>query len=314
VSTPANLKAFPSPSGIAITWDAVYGAFGYDLQHRCAGSANWDFSHVECNRFDVRPLRKGQVVECRIRASGGDSLKSPWSSIASAVADPATAPPPINMVTHATGAGFCIAWDPPPPPFAGEIDRYGLIYFDGDQPGAFPSIVGVRGNQAELDGLAIGHRYYIAMETWTTVGGGLATGARAVRVGRGIPAAPDHVSVLALDANTVEIRWPESPDAAGYDFWLQRAKSANDDGSEPQGPTLGPPLTPIPCEEALTRYGTRLLKATISNLDPPVWDWEFAISAYNGNDSSPLSTWVSPAPEGLSLAKGDAIRVQIRYR
>ncbi|KAK4238771.1 carbohydrate esterase [Achaetomium macrosporum] len=313
VPTPANLEAVSAPSGIVITWDAVYGAFGYDLQHRRAGSTNWDLTHVECNRFDVRQLRKGQVVECRIRTSGGDSLKSPWSSIASAVADPATAPPPINIATHATSNGFTIAWDPPPSPFVGEIDRYGVVLFDGDQPGVFPSIVGVRGDQAEFKGLTVGHRYYITMETWTTVGGGIPAAARAVRVGRGIPAAPTHVSVLALDAHSVEISWPGAPDAAGYDLWLQRAKSSRD-LQKTQAPKLGPPLIPIPCEDAFTEDGARLLKAVLSDIDPPVWDWEFAISAYNGNDSSPLSEWVSPAPDELSVAEGDAIHVEIRYK
>ncbi|EAQ90467.1 hypothetical protein CHGG_02402 [Chaetomium globosum CBS 148.51] len=148
--TPARFGAASTPGGIVVSWEHVYGALGYDFQHRLVDDDEWATTHLDCNRYYWPPLWDGQVVECRVRTSGGDNFKSPWSNVSAAVARPETPPPPSNMVTRATATGFTITWDPPPPSsYTGEIDRYGLIYFDCDQPGAFPGIAGVRGKRAE---------------------------------------------------------------------------------------------------------------------------------------------------------------------
>lgn len=125
-------------------------------------------------------------MEYQVRASAGDGVKSPWSSVVSAVADPQMAPGPRNIVTHATATGFTVAWDPPlAGGFAGEIDRYGVIFADRDEKGCFPSLVGVRGERAEIKGLVPAHRYDVAVETWTNFGGGPPAGAKSVVVGEG---------------------------------------------------------------------------------------------------------------------------------
>ncbi|KAK4120655.1 carbohydrate esterase family 3 protein [Parathielavia appendiculata] len=316
LSTPANLRAAPAPSGIIITWDSVYGAFGYDLQHRLAGEGDWESTHVDCNRYDQQWLHKGQTVECRVRTSGGDTLKSAWTHIASAVANPQTAPAPINMVTHATSTGFSISWTNPPPPYAGDIDRYGITNFDSDQPGAFLCKVGVRGNQAEITGLTPGHRYYISMETWTTFGGGIPAAARAVLVGRGSPAVPTSLRARALDALAVELAWPEVLDAAGYDVWVRREGPIHGR----LGVRLSPTLWPLPESMVHVSDGTipgcKTMKAILPNMEPSVWDWEYAVEAYNGDDRSGLSEWLTPpplAPEKMSLATTDLIHIELKH-
>lgn len=312
--TPTNFSADSVPSGIVVTWDAVYGAFGYDLQLCSAGQHDWTSVHVDCNRYDWQRLRKRQAVRCRVRTSGGDKVKSPWSSIASAVANPETAPPPVNIVTHATPTGFTITWDPPPPPFSGEIDRFGIGYFDGDQLGAFPCIVGARGNSAEIKGLIPGHRHYTSMETWTTIGGGIPTAARAVVVGMGTPSAPAHVHAEALDRHTVELSWLEVPGAAGYDLWLQFEKSIRGSLEMPEDPKQIPMQRPIVRSEDPKDPG--VLRITLPNIVPSVWEWEYAVTAYNGNDTSVMSEWVTPAPltpEKVSLAEDDSIQIEVRH-
>ncbi|KAK4153261.1 carbohydrate esterase [Chaetomidium leptoderma] len=199
--TPTRLKTIPTPSGITITWDAIYGAIGYDLERRFPGERDWGLTHVDCSQYDWRHLQRHQAVECRVRASGGDNLKSPWSNVASAVAYPSTAPPPTNVLTHATPTGFTISWDPPRRPFVGKIDRYAITHWDSDQPGAFPYIFGVRGNRAEVTGLTPGHCYYITMETWTNLGGGIPGSAPRVTVGRGALLMPEELSSTNLTEN-----------------------------------------------------------------------------------------------------------------
>jgi len=51
-------------------------------------------------------------------------------------------------------------------------------------------------------------------------------------------------------------------------------------------------------------------------MEPTVWDWEYAVRAYNGNDESGLSEWVAPPPlerEEVTLTEGDSLRVEIRH-
>ncbi|KAK4101223.1 carbohydrate esterase family 3 protein [Parathielavia hyrcaniae] len=312
--TPASIRAVSAPSGITITWDAVYGAFGYDLQHRFARESDWESTHVDSNRYDQRWLQKGQAVECRVRASGGDTLKSPWTKVASAVADPQTAPAPTNMVTRATPTGFAISWEPPPPPYAGEIDRYGIAHFDSDQPGAVLCTVGVRGQSAEITGLTPGHRYYIAMETWTTAGGGIPAAARAVVVGRGTPpAAPTSVRAQAVTRLAVELTWAGMPAAAGYDIWVRDRRGVLRS------------LALCPSRERVVRVsdgslsGGSMMKAVIPNMRPSVWEWEYAVEAYNGDNQSKLSEWVTPppeapeSPEDMSLADTDSIHIALNH-
>jgi hypothetical protein len=317
--TPTQFKAVAAPNGIVVTWDAVYGAYGYDLEHRLVGEEAWDISHIDCNRYDRQRLRKGQTLECRVRTSGGDTLKSPWSSISSAVANPETAPPPTNIVTHATATGFTISWDTPPPPFAGEIDRYGILYFDGSQPGAFPCLVGARGNTAEIKGLALGHRYYITVETWTTVGGGgLPASARAVVVGGGTPPAPTPLRAEALgtrlDTRMVQLKWRRVSGAAGYDVWIRRAKAVGDRLGLPACPHRLAPESLV--KPVRGRNSSRRRKlTTVIVVDHSVWDWEYAVSAYNGDDST-LSKWVTAPPlaqEQVCLTEGDSLHVHVRH-
>lgn len=311
--TPLNFRLAPTASGIVATWDAVYGAYGYDLQHRFAGDYGWARSHAGSTRHDWQRLRRGDVVECRVRSSGGDFVKSPWTRVAAAAADPATAAPPGNVETHATEGGFSISWDPPPPPFAGEIDRYGIIYFDADQPGAYPCLVGARGRRAEITGLVPGHRHYITIETWTTAGGGVPTSARAVMVGMGRPRTPTSVRARALDPRTVELSWPEVVGGAGYDIWVIMARDVCRRLGVCGTARLAPKVKPVVVDGGPA--GGRIIRAVFTR-DPTVWEWEYAVRAYNGNDLSGLSEWVSPprlAVEEVEFGAGDSICVDIRY-
>jgi lysophospholipase L1-like esterase len=315
--TPTKFKAVSAPSGIVVTWDAVYGAYGYDLEHRVAGERNWAYTHLNCNRYDWKWLREGQSVECRVRTCDGNRVQSPWSKIASAVAHPQTARPPINIVTHATATGFIISWEPPPPPFAGEIDRYGIAYFDSDEPGAFLCTVGVRGNKAEITSLVPGHRYYIIMETWTTVaGGGTPASARSLLVGGGTPRVPTALYARALDHLTLELTWPEVPNAAGYDVWMRRERSIRDRLGLLNCPKLGPLQEPMVHVSEDTSSGRKMMKAILPDVGPSVWDWEYAVEAYNGNDLSGLSEWVTPlrfSSQNTSLTKDDSIHIELKH-
>ncbi|KAL2021855.1 hypothetical protein VTK56DRAFT_6450 [Thermocarpiscus australiensis] len=319
--TPTNLKAVSTPGGIVVTWDAVYGAYGYDLRARLAGSPDWSTNcSVTCNRYDTRYCVAGQVWEHQVRTSGGDSAKSPWSKVVSAVANPETAPGPRNIITHATPTGFTATWDPPQGQFPGDIDRYGVITFDNDEPGSFPCVVGVKGERAEMTGLTPGHRYSIAVETWTTIGGGVPAGARAVRVGSGRPFVPPWLRAVAVDDTTLELSWVGDRHAAGHRIWIRDAcppvscRSPDHGTARMRDSGQARLLCDVSGDSGPS--DPSVLKRLLSNLLPSVWDFEFAVSSYNGNDESDLSVWVA-APllvrEEPSLEEGDSISIAVRY-
>ena len=310
VPTPARFGAASTPGGIVVSWNSVYGALGYDFQHRLVGDQEWATTHMNCNRYYWPPLQKGQVVECRVRTSGGDNLKSPWSNVSAAVAKPETPPPPSNMLTHATTTGFTIAWDPPPPSsYTGEIDRYGLIYFDCDQPGAFPGIVGVRGNRgnrAEVKDLIPGHRYAIAMESWSTVGPGPPGGAPSVVVGEEIPDIPKDVRVKAFDCHALELSWLPVPGATGYGIW----DFYHGDRTPTFYSLVNPTVRDAVSSDSEPRRET--MEIWVSN---PPWRHDFAVDAFNDTGSSPHSEWVTPPRsdcEEPTVPEDAAIHVHIR--
>jgi hypothetical protein len=182
---PGHFAAEPSTCGIAVTWDAVYGAYNYDLALRSSDSSDWTVIDVGTNRFDTLRCRDGEGWLYRVRASCGEGhekpLKSAWTEILTAVAHPRVAPGPRNVVTEPRRTGFAIKWDPPEGVW--KIDRYGVWFFDQDAPGSFPSLVGMRGNGGAVEGLVRGHRYSVAVETWTDAGVGMPSGAPDVVVG-----------------------------------------------------------------------------------------------------------------------------------
>jgi hypothetical protein len=324
--TPQNVVATPSPGRVTVTWQAVYGAYGYDVEHRVAvndhdnDSAGWTPTHVEGNALYVDRLLRRETVQCRVRTSGGDGVYSPWSSVVSATAEPLAAPAPRGIVTHATARGFVVSWEPLPeeavPPE--QLDRFGVIYFDGDAAG-FQTFVGVRGTQAEFGGLVQGHRYFVAVETWTRGGVGMPAAARAVKVGGGRPpAAPVAVRVWARDGHTVEVAWPEVEGAAAYEVWLREVRRGWHRRAEGQRTGRGSRRVQVDglSSSSPSSSDPATISTTISDLEPSVWDWEFAVRAYNGDDASGLSEWViapRPAAEDVSLAEDDAIHVALRH-
>jgi hypothetical protein len=169
VPTPTNVCAKASPSGVVITWNAVYGAYGYEVNLRHNPGDAWGLVYTMTNRHDQFWCIDGEVWQFRVRSccGDGDDVRSDWSEIVTATAHPRTAPPPKNISTRSTESGFVVNWDPP----GWDVDRYGVLYLDRDVPGSMPSAVGVRDTRAEIDGLNIGHRYGVAVQTWTDAGG-----------------------------------------------------------------------------------------------------------------------------------------------
>jgi hypothetical protein len=276
---PSNVNAQPSPEGVTVTWNAVFGALGYGVRYRLVGLPAWNESRASANRFDTTWTTDGQQWEYQVRTDNGDQLKSDWSATATATAHPQTAPPPVGIVTHATATGVDVTWGQPTGNYTSTIDRYQVITFDKDTPGAFIGGTAVKGKSVHVDGLLPGHHYLIAVATWNAAGGSIPASARPVTIGAGTPPAPTGLQVTSTDPTTVQLTWNGSSQAAGYRVWVRNINDGSQSTASEtvvDGPTYG-----------------------VAYLYPGTWNYEFCITAVNGAAESGKSNCVvAPRPPG----------------
>ena len=168
---PSNVKAEANPSGITVTWDKVYGARGYTVRSRVVGFA-WTESTPPANRLDTSWTADGWQWEYQVRTINATDGESDWSPVVTAVAHPQTAAAPGGIVSHATATGVDVAWSAATGPYTDTIDRYQIIVWDQDTPGAYIEGTAVKGLSVHIDGLLPGHRYQVWLVTWNAAGQG----------------------------------------------------------------------------------------------------------------------------------------------
>lgn len=169
--TPNNFMIQASPGGIHGTWDPVYGSYGYEMQSRIEGVTDWSVGSASTNRFDATWTVANFTYNYQIRTQYGDQY-GPWTGILSAVANPQTAPGPINVNVQSTATGFDISWDPPTGSYTDTIIEYNIIFFDEDTPCDYLGAAAFTSSPAHIDGLVPGHRYLVAPATFNAAGGG----------------------------------------------------------------------------------------------------------------------------------------------
>ncbi|MET9359733.1 fibronectin type III domain-containing protein [Streptomyces sp. NPDC006632] len=290
-STPSGIASFPGrpappvsgltaqavPSGIAVTWNPVFGARGYTVRYRVVGATDWTEVTVPTNRYDTTWTADGWTWEYQVRTDNKTDGTSAWS-MTSATAHPQTAAAPGNIVTRATSTGVDVSWDAAKGTGTDSIDRYQIITWDRDVPGAYIGGTAVRGTSVHIDGLTPGHHYLVALATWNKAGGGMPGVARSVTIGAGTPAVPANVTIRSLDDTTVQLNWQGSPQAAGYRVWW---RNINDPGQT------------YKTDEDFFDNPDR----QVAFLFPGAWNFEFCVSAINGALESGRSSCVSvPAP------------------
>ncbi|MEF3115129.1 fibronectin type III domain-containing protein [Streptomyces chrestomyceticus] len=271
--TPGTIWVDSGPSGITLKWKPVFGARGYTVRHRIRGSGTWNETPVRAARFDTTWTLDGWEWEYQVRTDNADDGKSGWSETLSATAHPKTAAAPTGIVTRATATGVDVSWGAPTGPYTDTIDRYEIITWDRDTPGAIINSTAVRGRSVHIDGLHPGHHYLVAVVTWNAAGGGMPGVARSVTVGAGTPPAPTGLKVTSTDATTVQLTWAGSGRAAGYRVWIRNIN----DGS------------PSKADEYVVNETSR----GIAYLVPGVWNYEFCVTAVNGEAESGKSNCVT---------------------
>jgi len=82
-SAPTNLQVISNLQGFIVVWDQVYGALGYQIAQRAAGSPDWIFWVISTNYFDILQEYDDLQWEFRVRTMNGvdTSIASAWSDL-----------------------------------------------------------------------------------------------------------------------------------------------------------------------------------------------------------------------------------------
>lgn len=102
----------------------------------------------------------------------GVDSKSEWTDVVEVTTHPKTAPGPKNIKLSTTGSGIAASWDAVP---GYNVLQYGIIVYDSGTLGAFATSIGTRTTSATFTGLKAGHKYIVAIETWTDMKAGLSS-------------------------------------------------------------------------------------------------------------------------------------------
>ncbi|KAH8803580.1 hypothetical protein F5884DRAFT_888954 [Xylogone sp. PMI_703] len=268
-NTPTNIQAAPSYAGVTVTWDPVFGAYGYSVQNNIVGNppSTWN---TTTPRYDTTWT---VGAYCANSVSG-------WTDTVFATANPTVAPGPSNIVVTPAADGLHLTWDAVE---GYDVYQYGVLYWDSI-PGSFVNDYGFTGTSASITGLPAGDHFFLGVEAWELVDGvpyaGIPSGASEAIVG-GQPSVPTNVKVVTINEGaTVQVTWDASANAAAYRVY---ARNINDPNSVL---TLQEPNPSGPCDE-------------VTFLFPGAWNFEFCVSAVNGNYESNLSSCVV-APEGIT--------------
>ncbi|KFY44339.1 hypothetical protein V494_01523 [Pseudogymnoascus sp. VKM F-4513 (FW-928)] len=289
-TTPTGFKVESLPLGIKVSWDAVYGAHGYDIREGWTGIGDWTESRSSSNAFYKNWVFDGNSLDYEVRTNNGNGLVSAWTAAQTVVAHPSTINGPPNIHTAGDANGISVWWDS-----AEGATSYQVIWWDMDCDGCYISAWSTAGNSMALDvELTPGHVYAIWVESWNSVGGGVPAAARRAIAGHSdAPGVPYLESVTVLDGTTARVEWTGVPYAAGYYVYTRNTL----DGSVLKH---GDPT-----------YGT---SHDIAFMFPGVWYFEFCVTGFNGDAESEWSNCIIPlkplklpfeiAPVAASAATG----------
>lgn len=267
--------------GVKVTWDQVHGA-EYRIRHRRVGDTEWSDFDKHNNRHDINFIEAGSKWQVCLRSCHGYDVGE-WSKLYTATAATMIVPAPENIKSQSTTSGFRLAWDPPDAEQT--VTCYEIAWKDNDAPALwFSGSQSVSGTSAIIDGISIGHSISIWIRPWRKVGDEWAAGnyhaARPVRVGGHSPQRPTGVEVNAVDnPNRASITWNGSDCCdAGYLVYV-RDLTKWGSSAETNGQVVRETTYQMECERK-------------------IWEYEFSVSAVNGDEESRRSSGVIPSRDG----------------
>ena len=160
--------------GLLVSWTAVGGISGYELQWRRSGEQVWQSTLTGVGlQFTAGGLVRGAFYDVQVRAvtTGGDSghvlYVTGWSASGSGIAGGWT---PANVTVAPADGGLVVVWDDVP-----VATGYGVEYWPTDDVLDRTAVVAVRDGsrwRADILGLVNGEPYGVAVRSVRTVAAG----------------------------------------------------------------------------------------------------------------------------------------------
>ncbi|KAK4074554.1 CAZyme family CE3 [Trichoderma aggressivum f. europaeum] len=157
-STPANVVAKATTCGVTVTWDPVYGAYGYIVTSGFNGAVS-SVLNVTQPTYSTTWTAAGIEWFYQVQAFCSD-VRSRISGQVTATANPTCAPGPSNIIVKSTADGIDMTWDAVE---GYDVDIYGAIYYDQTSQD-FLEDYGWSGTSASYHGMSPGGRVEAAVE------------------------------------------------------------------------------------------------------------------------------------------------------
>ena len=220
--TPASVTVTRGNGTLTVTWSAVAGATGYNINTTADHKASWQraASNVTGTSTTLTGLNNAAayyVAVQAVNANGSGGWRN--SDLIPALQTP-TAPASVSLTR---GSGYLdVAWTMPSSDGGSAITGYDIVLSDDGQKswqraftGANPTPVNGTYTQRVNTGIADAAAYHVAVRAVSAAGGGPWKNAGPIAAIANPPAAPASVTVYR-GANFLDVTWPAVTDATGY--------------------------------------------------------------------------------------------------
>lgn len=279
---PKNVKAQASSVGVKVTWDHAFGMTSYKIKWRLKGGF-WNEQIVEMPRLDTITETPGISYEYKVRACHGARC-SRFSEVVEAMSDRYTAPPPKDFKMVSLDSAFQVSWSPPD-----DISKWNLTMYEislRNMKEESWNSVGSRRLTEKITGffgLPKGSIWSVRMATWTyPEGKGLYAYARPIMEGGGKPEQPQNLQARFTTPTSAHLTWNVSANAAAYSVYFRSSGEHGKGRFMATGDIVM--ARQLPTMDGAGYYAQP--ETTIHNLDLGRGEYEFCVSALNGNDES----------------------------
>ncbi|KAK3395278.1 hypothetical protein B0H63DRAFT_534007 [Podospora didyma] len=288
--TPTGLTVWSQPEGLSASWTPNNQARGYEIRSRYGGLSEWsEPSHIGTWMSLRSWVLDGQTWEYQVRSSINVTTKPGWSGMVSGVAHLNTSTDPTT-ITSPLATGIRAQWSAVCAPYS--LNRYEVLIYNLDVPGSWLQSYATRGTDLSITPILPLQKWAAYVVAWVSlsngvVGGGVPKGATNVMPGSTrVPQISAGLTAVNVDATTVKLSWN----------------------------TVVLALAGI----------SSSLTTSITYLFPGAWNFEFCVSAFNGDTlQSAKLTCVLPAvypgyetpapPIGVAISNLSPTSIQLTW-
>lgn len=196
VPVPVNLTAVPALNSISLSWDAVEGASGYDIE-----VDGISFDNSTRISFTQNGLAPGTQHIYRVRAKKG-GINSEWSAavVSSTLAN--TFGTPANFTAIANNTSVVLSWEPVPDAAEYDVEIDGTVRNNGSEITCVHSGLAANSN----------HTYRVRARN----GAGTSAWSPALAVKTFLLQTPENIAAVS-DQTSISVNWSAVSGATSYD-------------------------------------------------------------------------------------------------